>query len=84
MISLALFAETHKNLSLEELIRVRDELFGDVLLYENEGATEAQKFMEPGPEVIYWCNLQYLAITCQLMADKYVKEEYVDTWVEEE
>lgn len=68
MISPEAFAEEYKGETLKELRKIRDELIEEIRDYEKAPRGKAQ--MDPSPEVIYHCDLLYLAKICELIAEK--------------
>ena len=76
MISPDTFVDQHKNKSYRELLNVRDELIESLREYENSSKTEASFLVEPSPDVVYQCHLEYLGKLCPLIADKF-SEEYI-------
>ena len=74
MISPDWFIEEHKEKSYAELLPVRDELIKGIKDFESRSYDPEDNMMNPSPEVIYQCNLQYLSKLCDLIADKYNHE----------
>jgi hypothetical protein len=69
-----LFQEEHEQDTYEELLKVRERLLAEIYAFENaasEPETESQIFVAPSPDVVYQCNLGYLAKTAELLAKKY-------------
>lgn len=85
MISPHSLAEEYKDASLEELIAVRDELIESVRYFEQHGidfdkhemvpmTNENGCVIEPGPDVFYQMNLEYLAEICTLVQQAFNRE----------
>lgn len=82
MVSPQGFLEYHSDESYKELLPVRDELLAAILSFEEHKDDPAEDMMVcPSPEVVYQCNLEYLAKLCELIAEKY-NREYV--WDDQE
>ena len=69
MISPEVYIEEQKNKSYEELLAERDRLISDIKQFE--GGEKNEQVTEPSPDVVYQCNLKYLAKICELIAEKY-------------
>ena len=69
MISPEVYIEEQKNKSYEELLVERDRLISDIKQFEGDEKNE--QVIEPSPDVVYQCNLKYLAKICELIAEKY-------------
>lgn len=76
MISPEGFISQHRKDSYAELLVLRDELIADILRFEHKEIPEEAWMVHPSPEVVYQCNLQYLARLCDFIADRY-NSEYV-------
>ena len=74
MISPNGFIEQHKDKSYEELLPVRDRLIRQIRYYEKHADELRLDATNPSPEVVYQCNLKYLAKLSDLIAEKYNKE----------
>ena len=77
MISPESYINQHKETSYAELLNIRDKLIIKVRNYEtNKNNVFDEAIVHPSPEVVYQCNLQYLAKLFELIAQKY-SEEFV-------
>ena len=76
MISPYGFIEQHKDCSYKELIEIRDELLDSIKAYEAGDISEEAKMICPSPDVMYQCELQYLAELFKLLAEKYSEGKY--------
>ncbi len=76
MISPESFIEQYNNKSYSELLLVRDKLLDDIRIFEKHGYCPEEVIVNPSPEVIYQCNLEYLGKLCELISKKY-NQEYV-------
>lgn len=75
MISPDGFINSYKNKSYKELLPVRDKLIREIRKFEkNSHELENDIIMDPSPEVIYQCNLEYLGELCKLISYKYNQE----------
>lgn len=74
MISPESFVSAHLTDSYEELIKERDMLIDEIRDFETNPKSEDEWMTDPSPEVIYQCNLEYLAKLCEYMAAKYNQE----------
>ena len=82
MISPMSFQEEHKNDSYEELIAVRDSLIKDIKEFEDNNDSESEWEINPSPDVVYQCNLEYLAKVCIMISDKYRQDDFDDEhWI---
>lgn len=70
------FAEMRKDKSYAELVKEKNELLAEITRFENGEIHTGTRVMNPPPEVIYQCNLEYLSELCKLIVDKY-RDEYV-------
>jgi len=75
MVSPQGFLEYHSDESYKELLPIRDGLLAAILFFE-EHKDDPKVIVCPSPEVVYQCNLTYLAKLCDLIAEKY-NQEYV-------
>lgn len=75
MIGPEIFKESHRHKSLEEIIKVRDSLIREIRRYEREGPEDTEITMDPGPDVVYYCNLSYLSEICDLIQEKIQEEQ---------
>lgn len=71
MISPISFINERKNLSYEELLLERDKLIEDIRAFENHSYDPELDLIQPSPDVVYQCNLEYLGILCDLISKKY-------------
>ena len=69
------FKESHRHESLEEIIKVRDRLIREIRRYERDGPEDTEITMDPGPDVVYYCNLSYLSEICGLIQEKIHEEQ---------
>lgn len=71
-----------KDKKYKELLKERDSRMEAIRAFENDKNRSGEEWMiKPSPEVIYQCNLQYLAKICELIAETYNR---VYVWGEEE
>ena len=75
MISPESYAMMCKEMSLKELVKDRDRLLRDIRAYERGKGSEEGWSMEPSPDLIYHCNLLYLAKLCEEMAARALGNE---------
>lgn len=73
MISPDTYIKQVKHKSFEELLEERDNLFAEIKRFEQtiNYSVENEWTISPAPEVVYQCNLQYLAKLCELIQRKY-------------
>ena len=80
MISPKVYVNDFKTMDYHELIKERDRLIRSIRSFEKKECagdrTGPEWHIQPSPEVVYQCDLEYLAELCQLMRDRY-NEEYV-------
>ena len=76
MISPEEFITEYRNKTYKELLVLRDELLEDIRAFENHTYDHEMKMIDPAPEVVYQCNLEYLGKLCELLSQKY-KQEYI-------
>lgn len=74
MISPSCFIETKKNMSYAELVEEKDKLIAEINRFERGEIYPKERAIAPSPEVVYQCNLSYLAELCKLIVDKYHDE----------
>ena len=60
--------------SYSELLPLRDELIREIHYFEKYESDQLEEIVCPSPEVVYQCNLEYLAKLCELIAQKYNQE----------
>ena len=69
------YAERYKGAEYHEMIKERDRLIDSIRQFEQkqrEGDRSGEEWMiEPSPEVVYQCNLEYLAELCKMIQEKY-------------
>ena len=75
MIDPEIFKESLRDESLTEVIKVRDRLIKQIQEYEREGPAETDISVDPGPDVVYYCNLSYLSEICDLIQEKLHEEQ---------
>ena len=75
MIDPKIFKESLRHESLEEIIKVRDRLISEIRRYERDGSEDTEIAMDPGPDVVYYCNLSYLSEICGLIQEKIHEEQ---------
>ena len=75
MIGPEIFKESLRHKSLEEIIKVRDRLIREIRRYERDGPEDTEIAMDPGPDVVYYCNLSYLSEICGLIQEKIHEEQ---------
>ena len=78
MISPESYLSEHKNDTFEELIKERDSLIEDIrelekLVYTEDRSSEEWRF-NPGPDVRYQMDLDYLSKLCEFISQKYCCE----------
>ena len=74
MISPDWYVEDKKDKKYKELLVERDKLLKEIKDFENNNIPEKDYMIDPSPEVIYQCNLQYLSKLCDLIYKKYNQE----------
>ena len=75
MIDPEIFKESLRHESLEEIIKARDSLIRQIQKYERDGPEDMEIAMDPGPDVVYYCNLSYLSEICGLIQEKIHEEQ---------
>lgn len=75
MISPELFVKNHQEGSYQQLISLRDRLIRDIRAFEKNKINESAYQILPSPDVIYQCNLLYVAEICKLIYEKYKGNE---------
>ena len=75
MIDPKIFKESLRHESLEEIIKARDSLIRKIQKYERDGPEDTEITMDPGPDVVYYCNLSYLSEICCLIQEKIHEEQ---------
>ena len=75
MIDPKIFKESLRHESLEEIIKARDSLIRKKQKYERDGPEDTEITMDPGPDVVYYCNLSYLSEICGLIQEKIHEEQ---------
>lgn len=74
MISPEGFIQEYLDRSYIELLKVRDKLIVEIRDFEKNKGEPGEIIMNPSPEVVYQCNLNYLSKICELISQKYNKE----------
>ena len=84
MISPQTYISRFKSAKYTDLIKERDRLINELREFEQNEMTGDRSgeewLMDPNPEVMYQCSLDYLAELCELMRDRYNNES---EWSEE-
>ncbi len=70
MISPGAYREIHKDDSLEELQKEREELIDFMTRYENHELSEEAYMIHPSPSVMYSCYKEYFRELMKLIEDK--------------
>lgn len=78
MMSPEMYAEEHRDDSLEELIETRNDLVDELrtlekIVFDKEQKDKAWEIC-PGPDVQYQMTLEYLAKLCMLLYEKFNEE----------
>ena len=74
MISPEGFIQEYIDKPYAELLCIRDDLIANIRDFEKCKISPTEIMISPSPEVIYQCNLEYLAKLCELISGKYKKE----------
>ncbi|MGI6256627.1 MAG: hypothetical protein ACOYJU_00950 [Anaerovoracaceae bacterium] len=75
MISPDSFKELNKDKTYSELLEVRNELLAEIKSFEEDDRKSDELIeISPSPEVVYQCNLLYLAKVAELLSEKYNQE----------
>ena len=78
MISPGSYSDEHKNDTFNQLMEERDSLYKEIKELEkivyNDDRGQSEWKMQPGPDVIYQMDLEYLAEICNLLQEKYNSE----------
>lgn len=74
MISPKSFIIEYGDKPYKELLSVRDRIIKDTCHFEKHKDDPIEIMRCPSPEVVYQCNLEYLAKLCELIAEKYNQE----------
>lgn len=78
MISPQSYISRFKSAKYTDLIKERDRLINELREFEQNEMTGDRSgeewLMDPNPEVMYQCSLDYLAELCVLMRDRYYNE----------
>ena len=78
MISPEMYIHEHKNDSFEQLIEEKDDLVQYIKELESivydENNNDPSWQIDPGPDVQYQMNLEYLSELCKFISEKYNKE----------
>lgn len=67
--------ESLRHASLTEIIKERDRIIREIRKYEKGKIPEEEFCRDPGPDVVYYCNLSYLSEICDLIQEKILEEE---------
>jgi len=71
MISPESYADTVKDRSYEELVRIRDRLIREIRRFEKKRTTEDWNIVCPSPDVVYQMNNDYLIEITRLLNEKF-------------
>ena len=74
MISPDLYRDEKQTKTYEELIKEKDKLVKYIRDFEINKIPMDDYLMNPSPEVIYQCNLEYLSELCILIKEKFNKK----------
>jgi len=74
MISPEGFIQEYLDRSYIELLKVRDKLIVEIRYFEKHKSEPDELIIDPSPEVVYQCNLNYLSKICELISQKYNQE----------
>lgn len=74
MISPKGYIEEQKNKTYKELLKERDSLLKEIEKFENHDIPKEDYMIDPSPEVVYQCNLQYLGELLNLISKVYNEE----------
>lgn len=74
MIDQLTFKKEFENAPLDKIIKERDKIIREIRNYEKGKIPEEEYFIDPSPEVVYYCNNLYLAELCYLINEKGKKE----------
>jgi len=74
MVSPEVFIDEYREKTYTELVAVRDKLISEIKDFEMNKDNKNELMIMPSPEVVYQCNLTYLAKLCDLIAEKYNRE----------
>lgn len=74
MISPESFIEQYRYEPYAKLLKVRDKLIAEIRYFEKHKDEPIELIVSPLPEVVYQCNLEYLAKMCGLISEKYNHE----------
>ena len=75
MIDPETFKESLRHESLTEIIKERDKIIREIRKYEKGKIPEEEFYRDPGPDVVYYCNLSYLSEICDLIQEKMYEEQ---------
>lgn len=77
MIGPKTYIESLKDKSYQELLKEKTELNEEIEKFENNKSELPRNYhLSPSPEVVYQCNLEYMAELCNLIAKKYRKDKF--------
>ncbi|MBQ8935457.1 MAG: hypothetical protein IJ049_03525 [Oscillospiraceae bacterium] len=68
------FVSLHENDSYQALLDLRDALMEEIRRFEKRESPEGALRISQSPEVMYQCNLQYVARLCDYIAARYHRE----------
>ncbi|MBQ8472558.1 MAG: hypothetical protein IJ501_03545 [Bacilli bacterium] len=74
MISPDLYRDEKQTKTYEELIKEKDKLVKYIRDFEINKIPMDDYLMNPSPEVLYKCNLEYLSELCILIKEKFNKK----------
>ena len=74
MIDPLTFKKEFENAPLIKIIKERDKIIREIRKYEKGKIPKEEYFIDPNPEVVYYCNNLYLAELCYLINEKSKKE----------
>ena len=70
------FKESYRHESLEEIIKERNRIIREIQEYEKEEPSDdIIAVSDPDPETIYYCNLSYLSVICDLIQEKIIEKD---------
>ena len=75
MISPKTYIEDFKEKSYEELLEEKKRLNKEIEEFENGKNKFSSYIISPSPDVRYQCNLEYMAELCNLISEKYRKNQ---------
>lgn len=75
MIGPKTYIKSFEDKSYEELLKEKTKLNKQIEKFENNKDDLSEVIISPSPEVVYQCNLEYMAELCNLIAEKYRKRK---------